>query len=121
MKLKKFNSNKGADSQYNQRVVECRLAAQIIAKRAKLISTTNNWHSIRTLRDVAELAGLAEQPEKMLEFVKIYLGDNSEEYYTRKQICTILECTDKELAKYSLNSNTQNSIFNLFLMKKFLF
>jgi hypothetical protein len=46
----------------------------------------------------------------MLEFVKNYLGKNFDEYYTRKQVCEILECNNEELAKYSLNSNTQNSM-----------
>ncbi|KAF7635547.1 hypothetical protein Mgra_00005089 [Meloidogyne graminicola] len=99
--------NKGADSQYNQRVVECRLAAQVIAKKSNLIQK-DKWYSVRTLKDVAEIAGLSEEPEKMLEFVKNYLNENFEEFYTREQICDILECTGKELEKYSLNSNTQD-------------
>lgn len=86
----------------------------MIAKKSNLIQK-DKWYSVRTLKDVAEIAGLSEEPEKMLEFVKNYLNENSEEFYTREQICDILECTGKELEKYSLNSNTQDSkFFHLF-------
>lgn len=51
--------NKGAESHYNERVVECRIAAQVIAKRSGCLAANGQreWHSIRTLRDAATLLG----------------------------------------------------------------
>lgn len=112
--------NKGADSQYNQRVVECRLAAQMIAKKAGLDLSEEfrekfrSIFSIRTLRDIAELVDRVERPGEMLELVQHLKSKNPEGIFTRKEICEFLGCSDEDLAKYSLNSNTQDmQIFSL--------
>uniref|UniRef100_A0A915N447 Uncharacterized protein n=1 Tax=Meloidogyne javanica TaxID=6303 RepID=A0A915N447_MELJA len=112
--------NKGADSQYNQRVVECRLAAQMIAKSAGLDKFEEfrekfrSIFSIRTLRDIAELVDRVERPGEMMEYVQHLKSKNPEGIFTRKEICEFLGCSDEDLAKYSLNSNTQDmQIFSL--------
>nr|CAD2172202.1 unnamed protein product [Meloidogyne enterolobii] len=106
--------NKGADSQYNQRVVECRLAAQMIAKSAGLDKFEEfrekfrSIFSIRTLRDIAELVERVERPGEMMELVQHLKSKNPEGIFTREEICEFLGCSDEDLAKYSLNSNTQD-------------
>lgn len=103
----KKECNKGSTSYYNQRVVECRIAAQIIAKKSG--TSNEEWYKVRTLRDAASLLGLVDKPGDMLVAVEQYLakGDD-DEAHSRDEVCKILQCTDSELAKHSLNSNTQN-------------
>uniref|UniRef100_A0A914H3X1 Transmembrane protein 107 n=1 Tax=Globodera rostochiensis TaxID=31243 RepID=A0A914H3X1_GLORO len=42
--------NKTASAFYNQRVVECRIAAQVISKRSGCVPSGAEWHSVRTLK-----------------------------------------------------------------------
>ncbi|VBB33314.1 unnamed protein product, partial [Acanthocheilonema viteae] len=69
--------NKAANSQYNERVVECRLAAQIIAKVCEL----KYWKEIRTLGDVAQrLRKTAQEMIAIVEEVlpsRVYTKDNA--------------------------------------------
>uniref|UniRef100_A0A914H4M8 Galactokinase n=1 Tax=Globodera rostochiensis TaxID=31243 RepID=A0A914H4M8_GLORO len=105
--------NKTASAFYNQRVVECRIAAQVIAKRSGCVPSGTEWHSVRTLRQVAALLGKDDQPEQMLSIVDQHLAKPGQQQqqlvaHSREEICAILNCTDAELAKWSLNANTQN-------------
>jgi hypothetical protein len=89
-------------------VVECRIAAQLIAKKAGCLNGTQEWHTVRTLRNVAKLLELGDRPGEMLALVEKHLT-KEKDAYSRAEICTILECSDTELAAHSLNSNTQDS------------
>uniref|UniRef100_A0A183BWC6 GHMP_kinases_N domain-containing protein n=1 Tax=Globodera pallida TaxID=36090 RepID=A0A183BWC6_GLOPA len=105
--------NKAASAFYNQRVVECRIAAQVIAKRSGCVPLGAEWHSVRTLRQVAALFGKDDQPEQMLSIVDQHLAKPGQQQqqlvaHSREEICAILNCTDAELAEWSLNANTQN-------------
>uniref|UniRef100_A0A914H688 Transmembrane protein 107 n=1 Tax=Globodera rostochiensis TaxID=31243 RepID=A0A914H688_GLORO len=105
--------NKTASAFYNQRVVECRIAAQVISKRSGCVPSGAEWHSVRTLKQVAALLGKDDQPEQMLSIVDQHLAKPGQQQqqlvaHSREEICAILNCTDAELAKWSLNANTQN-------------
>jgi hypothetical protein len=79
-----------------------------MAKRAGCLNGIGEWHTVRTLRDAAILLGFDEKPHEMLPMVERHLANDGAPY-SREEICAILGCTDAELAKHSLNSNTQNS------------
>jgi len=96
--------NKAQTTYYNERVVECRLAAQIICKKlGKHPTGSDDWYSVRTLKQAQLLAG-ANNPEGMLPLVERLL---KREPYSREELCEILGVTDADLAQHSLNSNTQ--------------
>ncbi|KAH7695288.1 galactokinase, partial [Aphelenchoides avenae] len=95
--------NKGATSYYNQRVVECRIAAQIMAKR----SGHSDWKSMRKLRQLAELLGNVP-PKEMLNHVNKLLEKGNDEPYTREEVLKLLEATNDDLVKHSLNQNTED-------------
>jgi N-acetylgalactosamine kinase len=96
--------NKGATSYYNQRVVECRIAAQIISKKA---AVDCNWKEVRKLRQIAELLGNLS-PKQMLQELPKNLEKPVNEPYKRHEVLELLGANDEELVKYSLNSNTED-------------
>ncbi|CAH1797812.1 unnamed protein product, partial [Owenia fusiformis] len=88
--------NKAATSDFNIRVVECRLAAQVICKRKEL-----NWREYRKLGDVHKALGV--KLEDMNNIVKEVLH---KEPYSKQEICDILNVTAEELNEVTLSSNT---------------
>lgn len=92
--------NKAASSYYNERVVECRIAAQIVAKR--LVHC--NWREIRTLRNLAEFLG--KDLDEMVEIIDRHFDD---EPMSREAVLRALETTEEDLIEYSLNNNTTDS------------
>ncbi|KAK3098589.1 hypothetical protein FSP39_021040 [Pinctada imbricata] len=89
-------SNKAAASHFNIRVVECRLATQILAKSKGL-----NWRDYKRLADVQKALKLTL--EEALEVVKEVLH---EEPYTKEEVAQILGVSKEELANTSLSANT---------------
>lgn len=89
--------NKAATSYYNTRVVECRIAAQIVAKRLAHC----NWREIRTLRNLAEFLG--KEPDEMIPVIDRHF---EEDVMDREEVLRELETTDSDLIEYSLNGNT---------------
>lgn len=88
--------NKAATADYNCRVVECRLAAQIIAKENGL-----EWKNIKKLGQLQSI--LKVDLETMCNFVKKHLhGD----IYQKDEIMKLLETTPTELESTSLTANT---------------
>ncbi|XP_014218869.1 N-acetylgalactosamine kinase [Copidosoma floridanum] len=83
--------NKAATSDYNTRVLECRLAAQIIAKKMGI-----DWHQVQKLIDVQEL--LKKNLEDMSTIV---MKELHEEPYDCEEINQILETTPEELKSIS--------------------
>ena len=73
--------NKAATFIFNERVVECRLSAKLIAKLKKL-----DWRSVRKLYQVQELLGV--ELKDMIGIVKECLH---EQFYTGEEICQLLE------------------------------
>jgi N-acetylgalactosamine kinase len=91
--------NKAATPHFNIRVVECRIAAQILAQSQPGI----HWKEIRRLGELQAKLGVSL--DDMLSLV------NSElhiEPYSKDEVCKILEVSPEELAETSLSSNTQN-------------
>lgn len=88
--------NKAATSDFNTRVVECRLAAQILAKFNNL-----DWRSFRKLEDVRQALGIP-----LVEMAKT-VGDTFHQApYTKEEVCNILGVTADELNKTTLSENT---------------
>ncbi|XP_031827885.1 N-acetylgalactosamine kinase isoform X2 [Nomia melanderi] len=83
--------NKAASSDFNLRVAECRLAAQIIAKKRD-----KNWESVRKLVDVQKALGLT-----VAEMVPVVTADLRAEPYTLNEVCEILGTTIERLKEVS--------------------
>ena len=99
--------NKAASNYFNKRVVECRLAAQIIANLNSL-----EWRKIRKFLDLQN--SLKYSLQDMIDLTKKSLHETA---YTKTEICFLLNVTEEELAETSLSSNTleSNSCFFLFI------
>lgn len=89
-------ANKAATSHFNTRVVECRIASQIIAKSKGL-----KWQDFKRFADVQKALGLTL--EDAISIVKEILHP---EPYTKEEVCGILGVTADELAETSLSANT---------------
>ena len=82
------SANKAAsNSRFNDRVVECRLAAKIIAKRKGL-----DWQSLHILKEAQEKLGA--QLSQMAGVVEECLH---KETYTKEEVCQILEIPPDKL------------------------
>lgn len=89
-------ANKAAFSFYNERVVECRLAAQVVAKKKGL-----EWRKIRKLFQLQEALG--KPLSKMADIISCL----DPEPYSRDKICQILEVSREELELESLSEMTK--------------
>ncbi len=93
------SSEKAAsDSQYNLRVVECRLAAQVIAK----VKGGMDWRKIQTLRQLSNSLGVP--PSKLTDIVSDCLHEHS---YTQGEICDKLGISVQELQTKHLNDSSR--------------
>nr|XP_018904770.1 PREDICTED: N-acetylgalactosamine kinase [Bemisia tabaci]XP_018904771.1 PREDICTED: N-acetylgalactosamine kinase [Bemisia tabaci] len=88
--------NKAASSDFNTRVVECRLAAQVLAKQSGL-----EWKGIKRLAAVQDLLGI-DLPN-MIKLVSENLHDSP---YLKSEVCKLLEVDEQELNSVSLTENT---------------
>uniref|UniRef100_A0A8D8U0J9 N-acetylgalactosamine kinase n=2 Tax=Cacopsylla melanoneura TaxID=428564 RepID=A0A8D8U0J9_9HEMI len=91
--------NKAQSSEFNTRVMECRLSAKIIAKKKEL----SNWKDVLYLGDLQTLLGVSLQ--EMIEITKSIL---TEECYSKQQIQEILEVSEEELNSAFLTPNTRS-------------
>ncbi|CAM6002984.1 unnamed protein product [Sphagnum balticum] len=90
------SNNKAASNQFNTRVVECRLAAQVLAKLQGI-----DWHKVRKPLDLQKSLDTS-----LLDLIELTKTSLHPEDYTLSEICSILETTKEEL---TLNSLTQNT------------
>ncbi|KAF5279118.1 hypothetical protein FQA39_LY05796 [Lamprigera yunnana] len=90
--------NKAATADFNCRVVECRLAAQLIAKQRDI-----DWTSIRRLGELQRV--LNTDLNTMIQLVKEKLH---EEPYTKMEIVNLLETSCEKLQEVSLTLNTEH-------------
>lgn len=90
--------NKAATSHYNTRVVECHLAAQVIAKNNNL-----EWKTFKKLGEVQKVLDVPLQ--KMPKIVEAALH---EKYYTKEELCEIFNYSSDEFTKIFLTENTKN-------------
>ncbi|XP_071874680.1 N-acetylgalactosamine kinase isoform X1 [Bombus fervidus] len=83
--------NKASTTDYNLRVAECRLAAQMIAKKRN-----KPWERVQRLIDVQESLGMSED-----EMVSVVTTDLHEEPYTLNEISKSLDTTNERLREIS--------------------
>ncbi|XP_078041180.1 N-acetylgalactosamine kinase isoform X2 [Augochlora pura] len=96
--------NKAATTDYNLRVVECKLAAQMIAKKGN-----KNWENVKRLIDIQEALGIS-----VYEMVAVVTTNLHEEPYTLNEICEELGTTIQKLKEISrLGSLDESQPFKL--------
>ena len=97
-------SNKAVGNEFNTRVAECRVAAQLLSKLHGL-----EWREIRTLGQLQERLQLP-----LAEMAKLVDAKLHKEAFSREEVLSILETTDEEFVKLSLGAKTKdNSSFLL--------
>ncbi|KAF3426417.1 hypothetical protein E2986_00442 [Frieseomelitta varia] len=84
--------NKASTTDYNLRVAECRLAAQMIARKRN-----KAWERVQRLIDVQESLGVTVD-----EMVSVVITDLHEEPYTLNEISKTLDTTNEKLREISL-------------------
>ncbi|XP_050432803.1 N-acetylgalactosamine kinase isoform X2 [Adelges cooleyi] len=89
--------NKAASNDFNTRVVECRLASQIIAKQRGL-----DWKQLTVLSRLQKNLGYTL--DEMIELVHQHLHVAS---YSKKEVCDLLSVSGDELDRLSLTPNTR--------------
>ncbi|XP_014366006.2 N-acetylgalactosamine kinase [Papilio machaon] len=92
-------ANKAATNDFNRRVIECRLAAKIIAKLSGLPCEGK----ILTLSQLQR--NLNKKLEEMIELVQKYIP---QDIYTKNEICDILNMKEAEIDEIFLTSNTKH-------------
>ncbi|XP_071446185.1 N-acetylgalactosamine kinase isoform X2 [Hetaerina americana] len=94
--------NKAAGSEYNTRVVECRLAAQVIAKHQGFA-----WQKIRTLGELeAAVSKNVSKNDSLHCALSLVETELHEEPYSKEELLKLLDISEAELIKLSLNANT---------------
>ncbi|CAD5210146.1 unnamed protein product [Bursaphelenchus xylophilus] len=93
------DSNKAASSYYNERVVECRVAAQLLTLASK--PSFEDYRKIRRLRDYQTETKFSL--EKCSQEAKVQLHEGN---YSREELLQILDTTDSDFRKNSLNLAT---------------
>uniref|UniRef100_A0A182MSJ3 GHMP kinase C-terminal domain-containing protein n=1 Tax=Anopheles culicifacies TaxID=139723 RepID=A0A182MSJ3_9DIPT len=92
-------ANKAATSDFNQRVVECRLASRLLAKQMKL-----NWRELSRFADLQKALGYSlEQMETLV------LGNLVLNVYSRSDLLKLLEVTEEDFCNNLLTPNTRHS------------
>ncbi|XP_072767290.1 N-acetylgalactosamine kinase [Anoplolepis gracilipes] len=91
--------NKASTTDYNLRVAECRLAAQMIAKKRN-----KDWEHVRRLIDIQETLAF-----DLDEMVTVVMTDLHEQPYTLDEICESLGTDYERLKKTSLISSFNTS------------
>jgi len=93
-----------ADTCYNMRVVECRLAAKILAKYLKL-----DWNKVSILKHVQDLGHFSL--EQMIHHTKEFLHEQS---FTRTEIASILAISEVDLTQNSyIGTKVKSNDFHL--------
>lgn len=97
-------ANKAATSDFNQRVVECRLACRFLAKKVQI-----NWREISRFADLQNV--LNYTLEEMKNLASNYLTQMA---YTKEELLNIFEIDSIDFVENLLTPNTQNAqIFKL--------
>jgi N-acetylgalactosamine kinase len=93
-------ANKAATSDFNQRVVECRIACKLIAKCMGLA-----WQEIDKLAQLQSVLDVSL--ETMESLVKLHL---TKELYEKSELMEIFELNSEEFDDLLLTQNTKNAI-----------
>lgn len=92
------HANKAASSDFNQRVIECRLACRILAKNAQL-----PW------RELERFATLQQRLQCSLDYFEDFINRIlTEEIYTKDDIIQLLEVNQLDFETNLLTSNTRH-------------
>ncbi|XP_015602041.1 N-acetylgalactosamine kinase isoform X2 [Cephus cinctus] len=91
--------NKASTDDYNLRVAECRMAAQVIAKKRSC-----QWEYVKKLSDVQKQIG-----KNLEEMSAVAMEELHEEPYTFEEICNILETTQEHMKTASLTTTFSTS------------
>ncbi|KAI8115601.1 hypothetical protein FF38_00459 [Lucilia cuprina] len=91
--------NKAATSDFNERVVECRLGCRLIA----FYKNFENWRQFLRFIDLQEALGcsLKDMENYALEFV-------NKDIYKRSELCNIFQIDDQTFQREFLTCNTQH-------------
>ena len=89
--------NKAASSDFNERVVECRLASRCIAKHKQL----SNWRSLIRFKELQEALQCSLQ-----ELLEVAMQSLCQDVYSRNEICQKLEISEQDLEQNYLTPNT---------------
>ena len=89
-------AHKALTNQYNTRVVECRLASQVLAKQQGL-----EWRKIKKPIDLQKSLGY-----NFIELIELVRKNLHQQEYSLDEICEILETNKEEIILNSLSSNT---------------
>uniref|UniRef100_A0A0K8TKS2 Putative galactokinase n=1 Tax=Tabanus bromius TaxID=304241 RepID=A0A0K8TKS2_TABBR len=90
--------NKAATSDFNERVVECRISCHLLAKKLGV----EGWRQLSRLRELQNNLGC-----DLNELESLASQNINKDVYTRHEVLTELEITDQELSKNFLTPNTQ--------------
>ncbi|KAI6649542.1 N-acetylgalactosamine kinase isoform X1 [Oopsacas minuta] len=105
-------SNKAVGNQFNTRVAECRVAAQLLAKLEGL-----EWREIRTLGQLQEILKLS-----LTEMISIVEARLHKEPFSREEILAILKTSEKDFIQMSLSAKTKDNIsFSLYQRAKHVY
>ncbi|XP_020624383.1 N-acetylgalactosamine kinase-like [Orbicella faveolata] len=85
-----------AGTHFNARVVECRLAAKVLAKESGL-----DWKSVRRLSEVQQ--GKEKSLDEMVQMVDSCLHS---EPYTKEELCKFFELSEEELINQCMSPST---------------
>lgn len=88
--------NKAATSEFNTRVLECRIATQILAKKKEL-----EWASFQRLGEVQKALNLS-----LPQAVDLVSHTLHKEPYTRAEVCQILEMKEEDFVNKVLSAKT---------------
>lgn len=91
-------ANKAATSDFNQRVIECRLACKILAKNAKL-----SWKEFERFAILQKKLGL-----NLIEFQEYIDRVLNRDIYTRDDVINLLEIDEKVFENELLTPNTKH-------------
>ncbi|XP_052580863.1 N-acetylgalactosamine kinase isoform X5 [Peromyscus californicus insignis] len=105
-------ANKAASSHFNVRVMECRLAAKVLAKHKGL-----RWDKVLRLEEVQTKLGISLQ-----EMLLVTEDALHAEPYSREEICRYLGISLEELRTQILTPNTQDELtFKLYQRAKHVY
>ena len=91
--------NKANSNEYNTRVVECRLAAKLIAKKCLVMG---GWMDVVRLRDVQVKMG-----KELADMEQVVRDNLHQEDYTREELVDLLDVEKDFLVNNILTENTR--------------
>ncbi|KAI5632443.1 initiation factor 2 subunit family domain-containing protein [Phthorimaea operculella] len=92
-------ANKAATNDFNRRVIECRLAAKILATATGITKDKK----VITLSQVQKMIACSLE-----DMIKLVLQHLPKDIYTKHEVCSLLEVSEKDLEDLYLTENTKH-------------